>query len=223
MLGYLLKNLPTEFLYGGYLVKKGVSSSTTEYKMNTVYDAFLYSYVETELTLFIKMEDGSFKCLNENVNIKEINSEDLISKHLERGDYVDVEDYGEYDKNKPYGVFVSNNLETIIKEELLLETEENQTDAARKTIIGVKKSFSGMEALGYISRFNRRNKIEKRVICLPPIKIDENDTYDSILGTMDDYKKLIEGKNNDQIMKFLTEKADELDSVGNKVYESLGL
>ena len=223
MFGYLFKNLPTEFLYGGHLVKKGISSTTATVDGKTIYDAYLYSYMEENLSLFIKMEDGSFKCINENVNIKEINSEELISKHLERAEFVDIADYGEYDKNKPYGVFISNNLETIIKEEMTLETEENQASAARQAIIGVKKSLSGMEALGYINRFNRRNKLENKVVCLPPIKKDAEDTIDSLLGDMEEYKKLIEGKSNDQIVKLLIEKANELDSVGNKIYESLGL
>ena len=74
-----------------------------------------------------------------------------------------------------------------------------------------------------MNRFNKRYKLENRVVCLPPIKKDANDTIDSLLGDMEDYKKLIEGKSNDQVVKLLIEKADELDSVGNKIYESLGL
>ncbi len=223
MFGYLFKNLPTEFLYGGYLVRKGISSTTATVDGKTIYDAFLFTYVDREVTLFIKMEDGSFKSVNENINLKEITKEELISKHLERADYVDIEDYGEYDKSKPIGVFLSNDLTTIIREELTLSSEENQQDAAQKAMITIKKSFTGMEAMGYLGRFNRRNKIEKKIVCLPAIKKDENDTYESVIGDMNAYNKLTEGKTNDQIMETLSSIADDLDSVGNVKYESLGL
>lgn len=223
MFGYLFKNLPTEFLYGGHLVKKGISSTTSTIDGKTVYDAFLYTYLEENLTLFIKMEDGSFKSVNENTNVKEINSEDLVSKHLERADFVDIADYGEYDKNKPYGVFISNNLEGIIKEEMTTEIDQNQSTTVRQAVIGVKKSLTGMEAIGYINRFNKRYKLENKVVCLPPIKKDANDTMDSLIGDIEEYKKLIDGKTNDEIVKILVQKASELDSVGNRVYESLGL
>ncbi len=223
MFNYLFKNIPTEFLYGGYLVKKGLSSSTAEVNGKIIYDAFLYSYVDQELSLFIKMEDGSYKSINENVNMKEITNEELVSKHLERGDFVDITDYGEYDKNKPYGVFIDRDFTSIVKEEMLIDAEDNLQDAGKKTILNIKKSFSGMEAMGYIGRFNRRNKLEKKEICIPPIKIDANDEMESVIGTMEDYKKMIEGKTNTEIMKILTERASQVDSVGNKVYESLGM
>ena len=223
MLGYLLKNLPTEFLYGGYLVKKGISSTTETVDGKIIYDAFLYTYIEESVTMFIKMEDGSFKSVNENAKVIEVTDEDLVSKHLERAEFVDIADYGEYNKDQPYGVYISNSLEDIIKDEMTTEIDENQTTTSRQAVIGIKKSLSGMEALGFVNRYNKRHKLGNKTVCLPPIKKDGNDTLDSLIGDMEDYKKLIEGKSHDEIVKILLEKAESLDSVGNRVYESLGL
>ena len=61
MFGYLLKNLPSEYLYAGYLVRKGLSSSTIEVDGNSMYDAYLYTYLENNLTLLLQMMMISLK------------------------------------------------------------------------------------------------------------------------------------------------------------------
>ena len=225
MLGYLLKNLPSEYLYAGYIVRKGLSSATIDVDGQAMYDAYLYSYIENNLTVFILMDDGLYKDMVTGIKLPAITEDELISKHLERSTFIDMEEYGEYDKKKPIGVYGLHTFEEMVK----LENLDAQIADDRAFKIGdlqaiaMKKTFTGMEALGIVGRFNTRNKLDSKVFCVPAIKIDENDTAESIIGDINAYHELIKDKNVDQIVQILHTLSEEMDSVGNKKYESLGL
>ena len=111
MLGYLLKNLPSQYLFAGYLVRKGLSSSTVEVDGKSMYDAYLYTYIENNLTLLLQMEDGTYKDIASGIKLPEIIEDDIISEHLERAEYIDMEDYGEYNKKDPIGVYGLHSFE----------------------------------------------------------------------------------------------------------------
>lgn len=225
MLGYLLKNLPSQYLYAGYIVRKGLSSSTITENGKAMYDAYLYSYLENNLTLFILMDDGLYKDVASGIKLPAINEDDLISKHLERSEYIDMAEYGEYDKKKPIGVFGLHTFEEMINLENLDAqiADERTFKIGELQAIAMKKSFTGMEAFGVVGRFNTRNKLDNKVFCIPAIKSDANDTIDTLIGDINDYHELIKDKNYDQIVQILYDKSKEMDSVGNKKYESLGL
>ena len=224
MLGYLLKNLPSQYLYAGYIVRKGLSSSTIQIDGQAMYDAYLYSYLENNLSLFILMDDGLYKDIASGLKLPEITEDDLVSRHLERSEFIDMEEYGEYDKKKPLAIYGLHSFEEMIKlEDLDASIEQQGLKIGKLQTISLKKSYTGMEALGVVGRFNNRNKLDSKVFCVPAIKTDENDTLESIIGDINSYHELIKDKNCDQIVQILYEKSKELDSVGNKKYESLGL
>ena len=224
MFGYLLKNLPSQYLYAGYIVSKGVSSSTVEENGKAMYDAYLYSYLENKLTFFILMDDGLYKDVATGIKMPEIMEEDIVSKHLDRAEHIDMEDYGEYDKNKPFGVYGLHSFEELIKlEDMNASIEQQGLKIGDLKTIGFKRSYTGMEALGVVGRFNNRNKLDGKVFCVPSIKKDANDPADSIIGDINAFYELIKDKTKDQIVQTLYTISKEVDSVGNKKYESLGL
>lgn len=225
MFGYLLKNLPSQYLYAGYLVRKGLSSSTIEVDGKAMYDAYLYSYLENNLTLFILMDDGFYKDITSGLKLPELGEDEIVSTHLERSEFIDMEEYGEYDKKKPIGVYGLHSFDTMIK----LENIDASMNDDRTFKIGdlqsvaLKKSYTGFEALGVVGRFNTRNKLDNQVFCVPAIKNDSNDSAESVIGDINAYHELIKDKEADQIVQILYELSKQLDSVGNKKYESLGL
>lgn len=224
MFGYLLKNLPSEYLYAGYIVRKGLSSSTINVDGQAMYDAYLYSYLENNLTLFILMEDGLYKDISSGLKLPKIEEDDIVSKHLERSVQIDMEEYGEYDKNKPIGVYGLHSFAEMIKlEDMNASIEQKGLKIGDLKSINLKRSYTGMEALGVVGRFNNRNKLDNKKFCVPAIKKDENDTSDSIIGDINAYHELIKDKTSDEIVQVLYNLSKELDSVGNKVYEELGL
>ena len=224
MLGYLLKNLPSQYLFAGYLVRKGLSSSTVEVDGKSMYDAYLYTYIENNLTLLLQMEDGTYKDIASGIKLPEIIEDDIISEHLERAEYIDMEDYGEYNKKDPIGVYGLHSFETMIKlEEADTSIEEQTAKIGALKGISLKRSYTGMEALGVVGRFNSRNKLDSKQFCVPAIKKDANDSIESPIGDREAYHELIKDKSSDQIVQMLYSISKELDSVGNKKYESLGL
>ena len=225
MLGYLLKNLPSQYLYAGYIVRKGLSSATVDVDGQAMYDAYLYTYLENNLTVFILMDDGQYKDMVTGIKIPALTEDELISKHLERASFIDMEEYGEYDKKKPIGVYGLHTFEEMVKLENLDAqiADERTFKIGELQAISMKKSFTGMEALGIVGRFNTRNKLDSKVFCVPSIKSDENDTAESVIGDINAYHELIKDKNVDEIVQILYELAKQVDSVGNKKYESLGL
>lgn len=223
MFNYLLKNLPTQFIAGAYVLRKGVSSSTIEIDGKSYYDVIVYTYLDNYLTPFLIMEDGSYKSMSDNIKLNPIDSDALISKHVERAEVVDIDDYGEYNKNVPIAIFSPHSLDELVRLDQAAASEENKKDAVQLAQIGVKKVHTGLEIMGIINRFNSRNKLEKKTFCIPAIKKDANDTFESLIGDMDAYHELIKDKTGDEIVRILREYSEELDNIGNKKYETLGL
>ncbi len=224
MFNYLLKNIPSQYLYAGYVIRKGLSSSTIVDGDKTYYDALLYSYIENNLSLFILMEDGLYKEVSTGIKLPEILEDEIVSKHLERSEYIDISDYGEYNKENPMGVYGLHSFEDLIKlEDASLTIEQQGLKIGDLKGLTLKKAYTGIEAMAVVGRFNNRNKLNKKRFCVPAIKIDSNDKFESIIGDINSYHELIKDKTPDQIIQMLYNKAQELDSTGNKKYESLGL
>lgn len=224
MFSYLLKNLPTQYIYGAYVLRKSISTQTTEVDGKPVYDVTEFIYLDNYLTPFLLMDDGTYKSMYDaKVKLSPVDSDGIISKHIERTENVDMDEYSNYDKNTPIAIFGAHPFEELVKWDQAAASEDNFKDAAQLAQIGVKKSHTGMEIMAVLNRFHTRNRINKKTFCVPPIKKDSNDTYESIIGDINAYHEKINEKSNDEIVKILQELSEELDSVGNKKYETLGL
>ena len=221
---YLLKNLPAEFIYGGHAVRKGITSQTTNTEDGKViYDAFLYTYIDECVSFFILMEDGTYKCVEEKTNVLPATNPGLASRHLDRGNYVDTSKYGDYDKNKVVGVYGAMNINDLMAKVAEKSKEDNERDISFNTLVGEKKAYTGLEVGTILSEFNNRMKYKKRALVVPAIKKDENDEYESKFGLEDDFQEWLKDKEPEQVIEELIAINDELDALGNKVYETLGM
>ena len=61
MFNYLLKNIPAQYAFGGYAVRKSTSVVSTDVNGELLFDVFTYTYLDTQITMFILMEDGTYK------------------------------------------------------------------------------------------------------------------------------------------------------------------
>ena len=221
---YLLKNLPAEFVYGGYSVRKGITSQTvTTPEGKVIYDAFLYTYIDDYLSFYILMEDGSYKNVEEKVNVGITPNPGLASRHLERGNYVNTSKYGDYDKNKVVGVFGPMKINDILEKLDELGKQDDSKDIGYNTMIGAKQAYTGLEIGAILKEFNNKMGRKRRPLTVPAIKKDENDEYESYFGLESDFEEFIKDKEPEAIIEELMRINDEQDALGNKVYETLGM
>lgn len=221
MFGSMFKNFPAQYVFAGYTIRKGLTSMTTTIDGNIVYDAFSYTYIDNYLSFYILMEDGTYKNMKENVKVNSITGEDLISKHLKRAAYVDMSEYEQYDKTKPYGVFGLRNINALLKKEEEDAKNNADKDISMAVLIGEKPSYTGMEISGIIKRFNERHGCDERALLVPAIKKDSNDEFDSLIGEELDFYDFISNKDADEVVKAVRDICNQIDAVGNKVYETL--
>lgn len=215
MFNYLLKNVPDNFVYAGYNVRKGITVMTTDTGNGIMYDVFLHTYIDNYLSFYILMEDGQYKCVDLKKNFPEISNADLPSKHLFRGRYYDVSEFGEYDKEQVIGVYGLRGMQELMQQ---IDAQEKALDSKELSILAMldeKASYTGMEIIGAINRFNRNLKRRKDIITVPAIKIDANDTFESLIGDIDAWNNFIADKKPDQILDDIIKIDNDTDGIGN--------
>ena len=57
-LGLMFKSLPSQYVFAGYNVKKGLSVMSRVENGKMIYDIFVNTYMEDKLTFYILMDDG---------------------------------------------------------------------------------------------------------------------------------------------------------------------
>lgn len=215
MFNMMLKNIPAKYVFAGYSVRKSLTVMTSVENGKTVYDTFLYTYVDNYLSFYILMDDGKYKNVEKNVSVPEATAEDLMSKHLARGMIEDDEEYQKYDKDKIVGVFGLRGIEEIMKQTDEMNAASQSEDIKLAGLLDVKNSYMGIEVTGAINSFNRALKYEKDIITVPPIKNSETDSYNSLIGDEMDYFDFMSNKDSDTIIRDLKKLNDFIDGVGN--------
>lgn len=216
MLGYMLKNLPAKYVYAGYNIRKSLTIMTSNINGRIVYDVFLYTYVDNYLSFYLLMDNGKYKSVDFNIEVEEADAEDLISRHLSRGNVINTDDYEEFNKERVVGVFGPRNIETLMKQvDEMKKADPDSHDVSLEAWMDVKNAYMGMEIIGVINQFNKCLKYDKGIITVPPIKKDMMDDYESLIGDEMDYFDFMSGKDSDQIIRELKLLDDSLDGVGN--------
>ena len=211
----MLKNIPEKYVFAGYSVRKSLTIMTSIENGRTVYDTFLYTYVDNYLSFYILMEDGTYKNVEKNISVPEATAEDLMSKHIGRGRVEDTEEYQHYDKETIVGVFGLRGIEELMKQVDEMNAAAQNEDIKLAGLIDVKSSYMGMEITGAINAFNRALKYDKGQITVPPIQYGPDDTYKSLIGDEMDYFDFMSNKDSDTIIRDLKKLDDYIDGVGN--------
>ena len=211
MLKYMMKNLPADFIFGGYSVRKSSAVLSKRVDNKIYYDKFLYTYIDNFLTFYILMEDGSYMNVETNDRVPLMTAEDLMSKHLKFDEVLDED----YERDKIIGVFGVRNMETLVKQVDDMNIANNAEELRLKGLIESKSSYMGMEVAGTIASFNKATNRVKGIITVPPIKYGIVDTYNSIIGDELDFFDFLSNKDDDVIMDDLIRLNESLDGVDN--------
>lgn len=215
MFKYLMKNLPSQFIFAGYSVRKSFTIMTKEVEGKIVYNAFLYTYVDNYLSFYLQMEDGSYKHVESGAQVPLIDAEELMSRHLIRSKVSDFEEYQQYDKEKIIGVFGVRDMSTLIKQVDEMKKNDGHYDVSLEAWLDVKPNYMGAEVIGVINTFNKCLNYDKDIITVPPIKFDAEDPFPSLIGDEMDYFDFMSNKDSDVIIQDLKKLSDSLDGVGN--------
>jgi len=214
MFGVTFKNLPAEYVFAGYSIRKSLTKVSRVVEGKLIYDTFVYTYIDNYLSFYTLMENGLYKNVDAKIEVPEATGEDIISKHLGSGN-VDTSDYDNLNKDNIVGVFGPRNIETLIKQVDEMKKKDNTQDISLEAILDVKKQYMGVEINGVINNFNSLLKYSKDIITIPAIKSGPEDNYHSIIGDELDFYDFLSNKDSDTIVKDLKILADSIDGVGN--------
>ncbi|MBQ8659414.1 MAG: hypothetical protein IJ475_01060 [Bacilli bacterium] len=216
MFNYLMKSLPAQYVFGGYNVRKSLSIVTATIDGQLVYDIFEYTYVDSNISFYILMENGKYKNVEEKIEVDVIDGESLASKHLFRGNRYNLEDYPTHDKDQIIGVFGVRNFIDLMKQSDDMDKANGNGEMSLQAMLDTKKAYTGMEVMGAIKRFNRGLGFDNKRIQVPAIKNDFDDPYESVFGDMFEFYDFLSNKSSDDVIRALVELDNSIDGVGNK-------
>ena len=211
MLKYMMKSLPSEYVFGGYSVRKSTAVLSRKEDNKIYYDKFLYTYLDNFLSFYILMEDGNYMNVETGDRVPLLNAEDLMSKHMKFEDKLDEE----YERDKIIGVFGIRRMEELIKQVDDLNVANGAEELRLKGLIEPKKAYMGMEITGTISSFNKATGRRRDYITIPPVKYGEDDTYQSVIGDELDFFDFMSNKDDETIVNDLIKLNSSMDGVDN--------
>ena len=214
-LGFMFKTLPSQYVFAGYNIKKGLSVMSHVENGKMIYDIFAYSYLEDKLSFYILMDDGKYKNVDTDERVDEVKVEGLISRHLYSGETYDLENFEQYDKDKIYGVFGLRDMPTLMKNIDDLEEKLGSNKLKAQAMHDVRKGYTGLEINTLIGRWNGSFSKYKGYFTVPAITNGPDDTYQSAIGDEIEYFDFINEKSNDEIVWLLRNVATQLDGLGN--------
>lgn len=215
MFGYMFKSLPAQYIFAGYNVRKSLSIVTSNIDDKIVYDVFLYTYIDNYLSFYLLMDDGKYKCVDGKVNVDLLKVEDISSQHLFRGEYYDTSEFPQYDKDQIVGVYGVRGMMDLIKQVDKMHKDNGSNELKLEAMLGEKSQYTGMEVNNVINSFNKALLINKELLTVPPVNVNDGDTYPSVIGNMNDYMDLFSHKDADQVVKDIASLYHSLDGVGN--------
>ena len=219
MFSYMLKTFPAQYIFAGYAVRRSISVVSTMVDGSLIFDVFSYIYLDNQLTMFLEMESGKYKSCEYGVTIDAYDGEAIMSKHLYRGVEYKQEDYPLYNKEEVVGVFGLRNMNDLMQITDDLQDETGINDMKVQAMIDIKKSYSGMEVMGVVNKFNRLNGWKKNLITIPAIVYGPDDTYKSVIGDELDFFDFLSNKDADTIVREFKKLDDATDGVGNLIEE----
>lgn len=220
MFNYMLKNLPADYIFAGYAVRKSTSVISSMIDGKLVFDVFTYVYLDNYLSMFLLMESGKYKSVEHNIEVEPYDGQAIMSKHLFRGEEYNQNDYELFDKEQIIGVYGLRNMEELMKITDDFAMESGLNDMKVQAMVDSKRSYTGMEVIGVINKFNRLNGWNKGMITVPPITYGFDDSYKSVIGDELDFFDLLSNKSPDKIIRELKKIDDSVDGIGNLIEEN---
>lgn len=199
-------NIPLEYAYVGFLVSKGMTLENRNVGNKIIRDLFLYTYISVKPSFFALMEDGTYKDLETGIKYKKLTFGELISKHIDRGETIDMTQYPSISKNDAIGVFNLTKFEEIVDK--VINAELNSKDINLKVATKKKKSYTLVEMEGIYRRYKKEVSTVNTFI-VPPVLMDELDDIKTVYTLESNFMYEYYGKSDEEIYNDLQNKAIE--------------
>lgn len=217
MFNYMFKTLPSQYIYAGYAVRRSISVVSTMVDGKLIFDVFSYVYLDNQLSMFLEMDSGKYRSCEYGVDVDSYDGQAIMSKHLYRGVDYKQDEYPLYDKEVVVGVYGLRNMDELMKITDDFAAESGLTDMKVQALLDVKKSYTGMEVMTVINKFNKINGWKRNLITVPAITYGFDDTYQSVIGDELDFFDFLSNKTPDKIVRALKKIDDTTDGIGNLI------
>lgn len=213
--GKVTQNIPLEYVYIGYLVRKGLTMENANRDGKLVRDLFLYTYIDLEPTIVVLMEDGLYKNMQTSEKYPKLEYASLVSKHLASGETVDMSAYPNYSKNQNIGIFNLIRFEDIVNK--VIDAELNSKEVNLKLSTKLKKTYTPVELNGILNRYQGKKESNSLVktFTVPPVLIDELDSIRTVFSLESKFLYEYYGKTDQEIYDDLKQKSMEYVSIKN--------
>lgn len=202
----MVANIPLEYAYVGFLVSKGMTLENNTFNKQVIRDLFLYTYVSLKPSFFALMEDGTYKDLASGVKYQKLSYGDLISKHIARGETIDMTKYPQISKNNYIGVFNLTKFESIV--DIVVDRELNSKEINLKVATKKKKAYTLVEMEGIYRRYKKEESTVNTFI-VPPVLMDELDNIKTVYTLESNFMYEYYGKTDEEIYNDLLVKSNE--------------
>lgn len=202
----IMANIPLEYAYIGFLVSKGMTLENNSYNNQVLRDLYLYTYISLKPSFFALMEDGTYKDLETGLKYPKLKYGDLISKHIARGETIDMTKYPQISKNNSIGVFNLTKFENIV--DIVVNRELNSKEINLKVATKKKKAYTLVEMENIYRRFNNQiNTVNTFIV--PPVLMDELDNIKTVYTLESNFVYEYYGKSDEEIYNDLKNKSNE--------------
>lgn len=211
----VVKNIPLQYAYIGYLVSKGTSMENITVNGNILRDIYINTYITIDPVVLILMEDGTYKDLETNNKYSKVDYNMLVSKHIARGNSLNISDFPMYNRNNYIGVFNISKFEDVVNK--VIDDEMHSKALILNVETRLKSSYTLMEMNSILKKYlkNDSESVVKTFV-VPPVLRDELDDIKTVFGLEKDFLYSYLGMSEEDIIKSLKEKSNEYMSIRNQ-------
>ncbi|MGM9834156.1 MAG: hypothetical protein ACI31M_00025 [Bacilli bacterium] len=210
----MVQNIPLEYAYIGYKVSKGLVIENTNINGVQYRDLYLNTYLSIDPVVIVLMEDGNYKDFETGLKAPKLEYGYLVSKHLARGNNINIANYPSYSKSNVLGYFNLKKFEDVVKAVIEIENSTSVI-SLNNTTLKNSYTFSQMNIIlkKYLNKKNDNSLIKTFVV--PPVLIDELDDIRTVYTLESKFLYEYYGKSDEEIFNDIKQKSEEYESIKN--------
>lgn len=210
----MVQNIPLEYAYIGYKVSKGLVIENTTTNGITNRDLFLYTYLSIDPVVIVLMEDGNYKDMETGLKAPKLEYGHLISKHLARGNNINIANYPSYSKSNILGYFNLKKFEDVVKAVIEIE---NTTAMINLKDTALKGAYTVLEMNNILKKYlgKKDDKTLIKTFAVPPVLIDELDNIRTVYTLESRFLYDYYGKSDEEVFNDIKQKSEEYERIKN--------
>lgn len=207
------QNIPLEYAFIGHKVSKGLVLENTNIGNNLYRDLYLYTYISIDPVIIVLMEDGNYKDMGTGLKAPKLEYGSLVSKHLARGDNINMANYPAYNKNQALGYFNIQKFENIVRAQI---AKENTVSNISLKDTKLKSAYTAAEMNSILKKYLQKsdNSLIKNFV-VPPVLIDELDDIKTVYTLESKFLYEYYGKSDEEIFNDIKLKNEIYENVKN--------